>query len=235
MRGLLLSHRRLFQLLALIITVTVTVALVWLMTQKNSPLYQPIKSIQLISDTNQVSRKEIDEAVAPYLGLSFWKIPLHKIQADLTRLDWIKSAEVKRQWPNLLYISFTEQKPVARWNESGLINTLGQVFFPKSITEFENLVQLQGELDDSSAILSQLVFLQKQFDQLDMLVAELSYYDQVWRISVLDGPEIVVDSELFEKKIVRFVRAYPKVDLELRKSARIYDLRYSNGFIIANN
>lgn len=224
-----------FQFLALFITIAGLVAVVWLMTQKNSPLYQPIKSYELVSPVNQVSKAELDEVVSQYFDLSFWNIPLSKIQGDLTRFDWIKSAEVKRQWPDLLFVSITEQKPVARWNEDGLINGYGEVFFPKQFAEYSNLVQLEGELDHATNILQKLSELQSQFDELEMLVSKLSYMDQVWRISILDGPEIVVDTEAFENKIERFVRAYPQVEEELRKSARIYDLRYSNGFIIANN
>lgn len=229
-----MNAKRVIQFIALILTLVLLLGVIGLMTQKSSPLYQPIKNYQLLSATHQVSQTEVDSAIEPYLGLSFWEIPLTKIQADLTRLDWIKNAEVKRQWPNTLYVYINEQKPVARWNDDGLINGYGEVFFPQAFNGYENLVRLEGELEDSSAVLQQLIVWQTQFDQLDMLIARLSYFNKVWRISVLDGPDIVVDSQAKEEKILRFVRAFPQLDKTLRKSARSYDLRYSNGFIVAN-
>jgi len=206
----------------------------WSLTQKDSPFYQPIESYELLTPTKQVTQAEIDKAVKPYLGRSFWDIPLNKIQADLTHLDWVYSSQVKREWPNLLYISVKEQTPIARWGESGLVNRSGEVFFPKTIEGFQDLVKLNGSLDESEQVLRHFISLQDQFKSLDLTIKSLSLSpDKVWQIAFLDGPSVVLDSFNYEHKLQRFIKAYPKLDLDMRKSARIYDLRYSNGFIIA--
>ena len=228
------SAGRSVKVLFLLIALAIVLGGGWLLTQKNSPLYQPITSFELVSSINQVSEKEINEAVKPYLGGSFWDVPLNKIQAELTRLDWVHSSQVKRKWPDLLYISINEQIPVARWGEAGLVNRSGQVFFPKSMDGFTDLVMLDGTLADSEKVLRNLIALQNQFSNLDMVIRSLSLSaDQIWHIQFLDGPGIVLDSLNYEHKLQRFIKAYPKLDMEMRKSARIYDLRYSNGFIIA--
>lgn len=229
-----LNTKRLFQFFALILAVAGLVASAWLLTQKNSPLYQPIKNYELVAPLEQLTNEQVHKVIKPYLGNSFWDIPLDNIQAELVRLDWAKSAQVKRKWPNKLFVSIQEQKPVARWNSDGLINGSGEVFFPQKLTQFDDYVLLQGQLENSGLILKQLIWLQKQFENLDMLIANLAFNDNVWRITVLGGPEIIVDNEQFENKTQRFVRAYPKLDKTLRKSAQTYDLRYSNGFIVSD-
>ena len=226
--------RRSLQILILVLALLTIVLIGWLSTQKDSPLYKPIERYELVLPINQVTKGEVDAALNPYLGASFWDIPLNKIQADLTRLDWVQSAQVKRKWPNLLYISVKEQIPIARWGEAGLVNRLGEVFFPESINNFTNLVKLDGSLADSERVLRNLIELQKQFTDLEFIIKSLSLSaDDVWNISFLNGPTVVLDSLNYEQKLQRFLKAYPKLDPEMRKSARIYDLRYSNGFIIA--
>ncbi len=229
-----MNKKRAFQISVLIIALVGMISIVWLLTQKHSPLYQPIQDYELTTPLKQLSKAEIDKSIAPYLGGSFWEIPLDKIQAELTRMDWIKSAEVKRKWPNLLYVSVVEQTPVARWNENGLINGAGEVFFPADISGYENLVLIEGELNDSSEILSKFIGLQNQLNVLNMTIEKLSFQNEVWKIQILKGPQIIVDSSGYETKIHRFIRALPKIDKGLRNSARVYDLRYSNGFIVAN-
>jgi len=229
-----LKAKRVFQFFILILALSGLVAVTWLLTQKSSPLYQPIENYELVAPLQQLSNNEVDQVITPYLGGSFWDISLDKIQAELTRLDWVESAKVRRKWPNLLYVEIAEQVPVARWNDNGLINGAGEVFFPNEITSFENLVMLVGSLDESTLILSQFIRLQDQLGELNMIVKKLSLAENVWRIEVLDGPEIIIDSDNFEAKVSRFIRAYSKLDKGLRNSARVYDLRYSNGFIVSN-
>ncbi len=205
-----------------------------LLTQKNSPFYQPINGYQLTSPLQELKPEEVTEVVKPYLGSSFWDMPLDKLQAEFTRMDWVESAEVKRQWPDQLYIHIKEQVPVARWNEDGLINGAGEVFFPADISAYADLVQLQGKLEDSTIILAELVKAQALFNEVEMTIASISLQDQVWYLKTLQGPEIIIDSNHADAKLQRFVKALPKLDKALRNSARVYDLRYSNGFIVAN-
>jgi len=226
--------RRSIQVLLLLTAIALLALVVWSSTQKNSPLYQPIQAFELVTPVNQVTPQEIQKTVESYLGKSFWDIPLNLIQADLIRLDWVESAEVKRKWPDLLYISVKEQVPVARWGEAGLVNNSGQVFFPRSIKGFENLVRLNGALDESEKVLKNLISLQTSLSVLELTIEEISLAaDKVWHIQILNGPKIVLDSLDYEHKLQRFIMAYPKLESEMRKSARVYDLRYSNGFIIA--
>jgi len=230
----LFNLKRGIQLGVLILAIALLALLVWSSTQKNSPLYQPIEAYDLITPVNQVTPTEIYKTVKPYLGKSFWDIPLNRIQADLTSLDWVDSAEVKREWPNLLYLSIKEQVPVARWGEAGLINRSGNVFFPLLISGFENLVRLDGRLSKSKVVLKNLIDIQNQLNPLKLVVSQLKLSDDnVWSVKILDGPTIVVDELAYQQKLHRFIQAYPKLEVETRKSARVYDLRYSNGFIIA--
>ncbi|GKT11686.1 MAG: cell division protein FtsQ [Thiomicrorhabdus sp.] len=220
----------------LLMTLLGLIVSVWFLFQKGSILFRPIQSYVMLTDIEYVKATEIDAVMDSYLGLSFWDVDLEKIQSILTRLDWVSSALVKRSWPDKLYVSLYEQKPVARWGESGLVNHEGAVFYPKNLTGFSNLVTLNGQLSESSSLLLALSAFQKELNKIQFTVSFLTrQLDGVWRISLHNGSQIIVESQGSEDKLGVFVKAYPKLSKALRKSPQIYDLRYSNGFIVGKS
>lgn len=205
----------------------------WLLVQEGSPLFRPIQQYELVSEIQQVKPAEIDNIMQRYLGRSFWEVELETIQSELTRLDWVSSALVKRSWPAQLYVSVQEQKPVARWQQTGLVNQAGIVFYPNDLTAFNNLVVLNGSLADSAKILVRLSKFQTVLKPIKFTIAALSQQlDGIWEINLLDGSKIILDKKDDDAKLDQFVRAYPKLSMALRKSPQVYDLRYSNGFIV---
>ena len=230
-----MKAKRVVQILVLIFALMGLTLGGWLFTQKGSPFYQPINEYKLMSPLKQLTKVDVHDVIRPHLGQSFWQIPLDKIQAELVRMDWVEQAEVRRKWPGQLLINIAEQAPVARWNNDGLINGSGKVFFPSDLSGFDDYVRLEGELAQSTYILEQFVWLQTQFDTIGKVIAHVALQNDVWRITLLNGTNVVVDTEHFRAKIDRFIRAYPKVDKTLRNSAQSYDLRYSNGFIISES
>jgi len=230
-----LTNHRILQSVALFIVVAFIVIAGWFFAQKKMLFFQPIKQFELVQSLEHIPPTEVHAVVEPYLNQSFWGIDLDQIQAALNSLDWVRYTEVSRQWPDKLSIEITEQSPVARWGESGLINGHGHVFFPASLVGYETLVRLNGPLNMSTRVLAQFVQLQALLEPIDMVVLQLDYRNDVWQVDVLDGPNLIIDSEGFVDKTIRFVRAYPKIDRSLRNSAEIYDLRYSNGFIVGQS
>ncbi|WP_127470253.1 cell division protein FtsQ/DivIB [Thiomicrorhabdus aquaedulcis] len=218
-----------------LLIVLVLSAIGWLVAQNSSLLFKPVKTYQISTPLVNVKEHDIDAVMQPYLGLSFWGLNLDLIQAELTRLDWVAHATVKRSWPDRVYVLIEEQKPVARWGAAGLVNDSGTVFYPRDMSLFADFVLLDGPLDKSVEMLLYLVKYQSILNTLGFTVAALKrQVDGVWRVQLLNGPELVLDANQSEASIQRFIRAYPKLSPELRKSASVYDLRYSNGFIVGN-
>ena len=203
----------------------------WVFLERERSSDRPIQTVTLTSELQQISMQEVNQILQSYVGSSFWKVELNKIQSDLTRLDWVSQAVVKRSWPDQLIITIEEQTPVARWGENGLINHKGEIFFPSSLTEFDNFVRLDGRLESATQVLAKLAEFQKTVDGLDWHVAQLSeLVGGGWQIDILDGPRLLVAKEGDQAQLNRFIRAYGQLKDELRNSAQVYDLRYSNGF-----
>ncbi|VAW48197.1 Cell division protein FtsQ [hydrothermal vent metagenome] len=205
----------------------------WLFTDKESPLFKPIAHYELTGKFVYFQPEEANQILERYLGESFWSVELSKIQTELIGLNWISQAVVRRHWPNQISVSIEEQVPVARWGERGLINQSGEVFFSENRAGFEHLVHLNGELSESVKVLTSLKRFQEKLDLIGFGILSLSYrMDEVWRIALLNGSQIVLDTKESHHKLDRFIAAYPQLANALRKSPQVYDLRYSNGFIV---
>lgn len=223
-----------FLLMALLLIISILlVGGTWLLTQKESPLFRPIQEYKMVSKIHHLKPSDIDQVMQAYLGHSFWEVDLESIQSKLVHLDWVNTALVKRSWPDQLYVSVEEQKAVARWGEAGLVNQAGEVFYPQALTGFQNLVVLEGDLSDSATILLKLVEFQRQLITIDFTISRLKrQLDGVWQMDLLNGSRIVLETASDSDKLEQFIRAYPKLSNALRKSPQVYDLRYSNGFIV---
>lgn len=200
-------------------------------------MQQPLKNYQIQKPPKQVSQETLDKIVQPFLKSTFWEVDLHLLHAHLLRLDWVESVTVKRHWPNALSIQIKEQTPVVRWGEDAFLNQKGQVFYPNDmenqVPDYDRFVMLNGEDVQSVTLLESFVDLQSLLDEHRWQVKRLhALADGVWKIEFFSGINMLIPSEDWQGKLTRFFTALPKVSKKLRKFAQVYDLRYSNGFVI---
>ncbi|WP_319379861.1 cell division protein FtsQ/DivIB [Thiomicrorhabdus sp.] len=225
--------KRLLRIFLLLVLLAAVGLLLVYSSKEDSPFFKPIQSFKVLTPLHHVRSEEIKTAMQPYLGRSFWQVPLDEIQGDLARLDWVDKVTVTRSWPDQLYIRLQEQFPVARWGNEGLVNREGVVFYPNDISEFTNLIRLEGDLSRSSEILLMLTKIQPLMKKADLAIASLILRDDgVWDIAMQNGVQVVLSDENWQEHLQRFLRALPVLSDDLRNSARRYDLRYSNGFVV---
>lgn len=206
---------------------------VWLLFDQEVSSKRPIEEFHLGTELKELDRAQVDAVLEPYLGKSFWDVELNQIQADLVRLDWVSQAMVKRSWPDQLKITIVEQNPVARWGNDGLVNHKGEVFFPNNLKGFEHFVRLEGRIENSAGLLAKLAEFQGLLDGIGWTIERLhETVNGVWEIHIMDGPTMILDQQDQHHKFQRFLAAYPDLKDGFRKSAQVYDLRYSNGFAI---
>ncbi len=55
-------------------------------------------------------------------------VDLEAVRERVEAMPWVDQARVQRRWPHGLRIEVTEQVAAARWGESGLLNTRGELF-----------------------------------------------------------------------------------------------------------
>src|SRR5580692_7382628 len=112
------SYARRAALLAL--TAAALTALTW-------ALDRPVRVISMDGSFQRVSPGQIEKAVAPFSQAGFMSADLDGIQRAVEELPWVERARMRRRWPNSLHVTVIEQTAAARWGESGLLNTRGEL------------------------------------------------------------------------------------------------------------
>ena len=100
-----------------------------------------------VSGNRVVPSKVLLEAVGIEIGAPMILVDLHYVLEVVTRVDWVDSAQVSRQWPNKISIKVVEKVPVAIWEtpEGPLfIDAKGEVFGNKYMAMFPDLPVLRG-------------------------------------------------------------------------------------------
>jgi len=100
-----------------------------------------------ISGNRVVPSKVFLEAVGIEIGAPMILVDLRDALEVVTRVDWVDSAQVSRQWPNKISIKVVEKAPVAIWEtpEGPLfIDEKGEVFGDKYMGMFPDLPILRG-------------------------------------------------------------------------------------------
>lgn len=190
-------------------------------------------SYNIVNSLEHVSLDEIDEAIVPYLSQSFWDVDMMKMKTELEQVSWIEQVTIRRNWPGYLEIEIKEHQPFARWGQHSLISDQGIVFTPEYAENFEHLIQLDGDKLQAMTILQTLKELQVKLASIDWQVIGLSQQvDGVFRVSLHQGQQLIVDAPNWSEKMARFLKAYPQLSKKLVESAQSFDLRYSNGLAI---
>jgi cell division protein FtsQ len=91
-------------------------------------LNRPVQVISMDGSFQRVSPGQIEQAVAPYLSSGFMSANLDQIEHAVERIPWVDHARVQRRWPMSLHVTVVEQTAAARWGDSGLLNTRGELF-----------------------------------------------------------------------------------------------------------
>ena len=192
-----------------------------------------LESVAYDAHFDRVSQQKVQALVAPFLGQSFWEADLPRLHAQLQQLEWVKAAQVTRRWPDQLQVRLEEQTPVARWGEAALLNQSGAIFYPQSIEGFAHYVRLDGPAVKAKAVLMRYTQLKAQLQAMPWQLIGLSrLVDGGWRLQLDTGQQILLPSQPWAQRLKRFVRSYPSLKSPLRKAAKVFDLRYSNGFVV---
>ena len=91
-------------------------------------LDRPLTVISMDGSFQRVSPGQIEKAVAAFSQTGFMSADLDAIQRAVEALPWVEHARIQRRWPNSLHVTVIEQTAAARWGESGLLNTRGELF-----------------------------------------------------------------------------------------------------------
>lgn len=219
-------------LLALLIAAALAAG-VWYLAQ---PQTLPIRQVNIEGEFQQLSQAELQQLVAGELHGGFFSIDVAGLRKAVKLSPWVRDVQVQRVWPDALKVAVREQTAVARWRDSGLVNSAGQYFQPDMSTVPTGLPQLNGPQDMQAELTERLLQLQKGLAPLDMHVKRLTLSERrAWSFETSTGLEVVLGREDFDARLQRFIDLVPASLGERLANAAYIDMRYTNGFAVQFN
>ena len=201
-------------------------ALVW-------GLDRPVRVISMDGSFQRVSPGQIEKAVAPFAHSGFMSADLDAIERAVEALPWVDHARVQRRWPNSLHVTVVEQIAAARWGESGLLNTRGELFVRQAAHVPTELPHLSGPEGTESQVAERYLATEGRMQEAGMRIAALRLDERgAWEMDLDSGVTVRLGRLQVDERIDRFIRTASQVIAHRLTDISYVDMRYSNGFAI---
>jgi cell division protein FtsQ len=193
-----------------------------------------IREVVVTTPLSRASAPHLETAIREQLSGTFFTMNLERAQATLANVPWVRSVALRRHWPPRLEVAIEEHVPLARYNETLLVNTFGETF------EADYLRPLPRFFGPETLAFDVAARYHEWSDVLAPLSLELSEVAMSarggWRLRA-QGRDGTLTIELGRDeptlRLRRFTAAHGRtVGALARQGTRIeyVDLRYRNGF-----
>ena len=224
-------------LFALVALALVVAAVLW---AARHPLFS-IRSIRIEGDVSRNSVATIRANAAPKLAGNFFTTRLAADKTAFEAVPWVRTAEVRREWPGKLVVRLEEHRAVALWGfedaDDKLVNSFGEVFEANvGDVEDDKLPTLIGPPGSSAAMLKLLQSLQPLFVKLGTQIDTLRLSGRgSWQADLDSGGEVILGRGTHDELVAstqRFVGTVQPMLAQYQRPMDYADLRHHNGYAL---
>ena len=190
-----------------------------------------LQEVTVGSELTRVTRNQIEDVVRRELATgNLLTLDLVAVRVAFEKLPWVRQAQVRRRWPGRLEVAFEEHVPLARWANTALVNTHGEVF--KAAYDGELPVFI-GPDDASREIAIQFRYFHRSLQAIGHAPVQIQVSPRrAWRLQLQSGLTLELGREQVEARFARFVAVYDRTLGQLEQRIDHVDLRYANGFAV---
>lgn len=208
-----------------------------------------IKHIQVESidgaPLKHVNLPAIRSLVVSNLAGNFFSIRLDSARTAFESVPWVRTASVRRVWPNGLAVTIQEHDPIGIWGgneEPMLINKHGEIFVA-NMAEAEadrDLLKFSGPLGSNREVISLYNKMNEWFKPWNAKAVEVTLSNRyAWSAKLDNGIRFEFgrdldprDREQIEARVDRFFKIWPQLQEKMNNKVELVDLRYPNGFAL---
>jgi cell division protein FtsQ len=197
-------------------------------------LDQPIQRILISGIFQRVSPGDIERAVKDKVrSAGLVSVDLDAVRGAVAALPWVDTVSVQRAWPRALTVTVVEQVAAARWGESGLLNTRGELFASEATHIPPELARLSGPPGTQGAVAARYLAAQGRLVEAGMHLTALRLDERgAWEMDLADGITVRLGSREVDERFERFMLTAMKLITPRADEIAYVDMRYSNGFAI---
>jgi cell division protein FtsQ len=169
---------------------------------------------------------------------NFFTIDLARVRRAFEEAPWVRRAQVRRVWPNRLFVAIEEHRPLAQWGDGRFVNTFGELFRvnPEEVENRESLLEFAGPEGTQGIVTRRYAELIQQLKPLALMPHMVSLSDrQAWSARLDNGITLLIGRDegvAVDDRIARWVAVHPAVQARLNQRTEVVDLRYPHGFAV---
>ncbi|NGX15227.1 cell division protein FtsQ/DivIB [Wenzhouxiangella sp. XN24] len=196
-------------------------------------LDRPIRAVTVHGPFERVSVLQVEAAVGSLRTAGFLGVRLEQLREQIVAIDWVDDAIVRRRWPAEIEITVIEQAPAARWGDSGLLNTRGELFVQDARHVPAELPRLSGPEGSEASVARKYLDARATLAATGFRLRVLELDERgSWRIELSNGVELRLGRQSFETRLRRFARVAAPLLTPRVAEVGYVDLRYSRGFAV---
>jgi cell division protein FtsQ len=196
------------------------------------PQTLPIRHVKVSGEFQHLSLTGLQERASKVVRGGFFNVNVETIRRVLLEEPWISEVTVKRVWPDGIDVHIREQQPVARWNDSALLNAAGDVFRPDPATIPDNIPQFRGPAGTYDSMLEFYTRLRALLPDEYRVAAITLSERRAWQIRFAGGPLVRLGRMDITRRLQRFAAHVPTQLGGRLQQMRSVDMRYTNGFAV---
>ncbi|HKK03175.1 MAG TPA: cell division protein FtsQ/DivIB [Gammaproteobacteria bacterium] len=196
-------------------------------------LDRPIREVVVQGPFERVSVLKVEAAIGDLREQGFLGVSLAGVRERIVEIDWVEDAVVRRRWPAAIEITVIEQLPAARWGDSGLLNTRGELFVDDARHMPPELPQLWGPPGTEQAVAQRYLDARALLAGAGLGLRALEVDARgAWRMRLSNGFELRLGRQSFDRRLGRFARIAAPLLTPRAAEVAYVDLRYSRGFAV---
>jgi cell division protein FtsQ len=193
------------------------------------PLF-PLHEVLVNGELGHTTAPQLEAIAKRELKGNFFTVDLAHARAVFEHLPWARRVSVRREWPDRLLIDLEEHVPLARWGDTALVDTYGEVFAAAYDGELPVFTGPQGSAPE---ITIQYEYFKRTLARIGRVPAQVQISARrAWEIRLDDKLVLELGREQLEERLNRFVSSYERTIAPLQRRIDYADLRYSNGFAV---
>ena len=182
---------------------------------------------------NETAQREIVRMLGIKRGDLMLFVDVDEARARIEPLAWVKSAEVRRIWPDRIQVRIVERTPVAVWQKDGatvVIDIEGNPIAGEDPARFASLPLVVGQ-GAETAVASLLQLVATQPNLKSRVKSAVRVGERRWNLQLDNAVEVRLPEEGAEAALAELVRLDREQSV-LSRDIKAIDLRYPDRFIV---
>ena len=176
-------------------------------------------------------------AVVPQLQGSYFTLRLADVQKAFAQSPWVRHVDVRRVWPNRVWVVVEEHQASALLNNNLLVNEQGEAFAVMLDERDLALPLFVGDPRDSAQLLTRVHELNGWVAGLSLHTVMMTLSDRkAWTATLSNGVTLELGRDELTppvaQRVAQWVRYWPTLAQGSASPVKRIDLRYPNGFAV---